>query len=88
MRKKYEKVDLKCISKETNKIRGKNQILNKGAQAHTNYIIKYILSKLYYTKLIIKVQYTSYIKEVKLFKLYYTLYYRSYTIGVVLQDLY
>ncbi len=24
MRKKYEKIDLKCISKETNKLRGKN----------------------------------------------------------------
>ncbi len=67
MKKKYEKIDLKFISKERNKITGKNQIYNNGAQAGTSYIIQQILSKLYYTSYIIKVKNTSYIIQVILY---------------------
>jgi len=53
------------MSKETNKIRGKNNI--------SNYIIQYMLSKLYKTSYKIQVKYTSCIIQIILFKLYFPL---------------
>ncbi len=72
MRKKYAKIDLKFISEETNKIK---LIIVYKIRARKRAQI--ILSNVYYpsshTNYIIQVKYTSYIVQVILFKLYYTL---------------
>ena len=82
MRKKYEKIDLKFISKETNKIRGKNYI-----QIRARKRAQIILSNVYYPSNIVQVILYKLNIQVVLYKLNYSSYiihYRSYIIGIVL----